>query len=200
MKVVKTDGSGLTAAQRCFFWQDLSWGEESHFKCLGIKGREGNHVSSKLDCSGIFYLCKHCSRNRITGIEIPDSKGYLAEITADYRVGKGWNSTPAHLVSVREGNESAEQFSKERSHQSKEMHLSITAIRYDLFWESAEVCYDPLVKIITICPGLCASRAPGWQGEGIQALIWSLWKRQQTTVDVTEQTGSWGLEEAAFIN
>lgn len=89
VKVVKTDGSGLTAARRCFCLTRSVLRRGITFQVFGIKGREGNHVSPKLDCSGIFYLCKHCSRNRITGAEIPDSKGYLAEITANYRFGKG---------------------------------------------------------------------------------------------------------------
>lgn len=63
------------------------------------------------------------------------------------------------------------QFSKDRSHQREEMHLSITTMKCDLLWENTEVCCDPLVKIITIPPGLCTSRAPWWQGEGLQALI-----------------------------
>lgn len=56
---------------------------------------------------------------------------------------------------VREGRKGVIfQFSKDRIHQWKEMHLSITMSRFDLLRESTEVCCDPLDRIITISPAL----------------------------------------------
>lgn len=59
VKVVKLIGLGCIQLRDVSIRPYLCGGKESHFIRLGLKGSECNRVSSKLDCYGWFYLCKH---------------------------------------------------------------------------------------------------------------------------------------------